>query len=565
MNLLRLTPCNFMVKKQKAFKIVEIKYRIENQNMKKSILKGVILTVQLFLFTISVSSQVLDEGTFKFGRTLSLIDAFYVDSANLDLLTEKAIVEVLKNLDPHSTYISAKDVKEMNEPLNGNFEGIGVLFNLLRDSIIIVEPLGGGPSEKVGIRSGDRILTINQEKVTGISISTSGVRSRLMGPKGTKVNITVHRKGVKEILDFTIIRDKIPIYSVIASYMLDKETGYIKLDKFSATTEKEFSEAVTNLKKSNMKNLVLDLRGNGGGYMLAATELADKFFSDQKLLVYMLGRKTPRQDFKSSGNGNLSSSRVVILTDEGSASASEIFAGALQDWDRGVILGRRTFGKGLVQNGFYLTDGSMVRLTIARYYTPSGRSIQRPYNEGYDKYMESFFRRYTDGELMSADSVHFPDSVKYKTLINMRTVYGGGGIMPDVFVSADTSNNSAYFNKLYAKNVLNSFTLDYYDKNRALLNEQYKSFNDFKMKFQFTAYEIKSLIAKGEAEGVKFNEEQFNKSKDEILLILKGYIASNMWQSGELYQIVNENDKVIDKALKVISDKNSYNHILGNK
>jgi len=358
--------------------------------MKRKIFNGAILTVALFLFTITTYSQVLNEGTIKFGRTLSLIDAFYVDTANLDILTEKAIVEVLKNLDPHSTYITAKDVKDMNEPLNGNFEGIGVQFNTLRDSIIIVEPISGGPSEKVGIRAGDRILTIDKEKVTGINISTTGVRSRLMGPKGTKVEITVYRKGVKDILDFSIIRDKIPIYSLDASYMLDKETGYIKLNKFAATTEKEFSEAVINLKKSNMKNLILDLRGNGGGYMLAATQLADKFFPDQKLLVYMVGRKEPRQDFKSTGSGSLSSSRIVVLTDEGSASASEIFAGAIQDWDRGVIMGRRTFGKGLVQNGFYLTDGSMIRLTIARYYTPTSRSIQRPYTQGYDKYMENF-------------------------------------------------------------------------------------------------------------------------------------------------------------------------------
>jgi carboxyl-terminal processing protease len=531
--------------------------------MKRKILIRTFLAISLFVITIAASSQVLNEGTFKFGRTLSLIDAFYVDSVNLDQLTEKAIVEVLKNLDPHSTYISAKDVKEMNEPLNGNFEGIGVQFNLLRDSIIIVEPITGGPSEKVGIRAGDRILTIDGVKVTGINITTSGVRSKLMGPKGTKVEITIYRKGESNSLDFTIIRDKIPIKSLDAAYMLDKETGYIKLNKFAATTDKEFSDAVVDLKKSNMKNVILDLRGNGGGYMLASTQLAEKFFSDEKLLVYILGRKNPRQDFKSSGNGSLSSARLVVLTDEGSASASEIFSGAMQDWDRGVILGRRTFGKGLVQNGFYLTDGSMIRLTIARYYTPSGRSIQRPYNEGYEKYMENFYKRFTDGELMSADSIHLPDSLKFKTMANKRLVYGGGGIMPDVFVSADTAYNSPYVNKLYAKNVLNSFTLEYFDKNRAILTSQYKTFADFKTKFKFTPDDIKAFIAKGESEGVKYNDDQFHKSEDELLLILKGYVASNMWQTNELYQIVNENDKVIDKALKVISDKKTYNSILG--
>ncbi len=531
--------------------------------MKRKTTGKIFLVLSLILISLSASSQMLNEGTFKIGRTFQLIDNFYVDSTDLDKLTEKAIVEILKSLDPHSTYISAKDVKDMNEPLNGNFEGIGVQFNLLRDSIIIIEPISGGPSEKVGIRAGDRILTINKEKVTGINISTSGVRSRLMGAKGTQVLVTVFRKGVKDILDFTIIRDKIPINSLDASYMLDKETGYVKLNKFAATTEKEFSEAVDSLKKKNMKNLILDLRQNGGGYMLAATALADKFFSDKKLLVYLSGRKTPRQDYKSVGNGSLSSSRLIILTDEGSASASEILAGAIQDWDRGIIMGRRTFGKGLVQNGFYLTDGSMIRLTIARYYTPTGRSIQRSYKDGYDKYMENFMVRHTDGELMSADSIRLPDSLKYTTLVNKRKVYGAGGIMPDVFVSADTAYNTVYFNKLYAKNVLNSFTLEYYDKNRVKLNQQYKSFDDFKSNFQFSPDDIKTFIAKGESEGVKYNDEQYNKSKDEILLILKGLVATNIWKISEYFQIINQNDKVIDKALKTISDKKSYNTILG--
>jgi carboxyl-terminal processing protease len=531
--------------------------------MKRKITGMVMLVSALLLVSLTGSSQVLNEGTFKIGRTFGLIDAFYVDSADMNMLTEKAIIEILKNLDPHSTYISAKDVKEMNEPLNGNFEGIGVQFNLLRDSIIIIEPIAGGPSEKVGVRAGDRILTINKEKVTGINISTTGVRSRLMGAKGTKVEITVFRKGEQNILDFVIIRDKIPINSLDASYMLDKETGYIKLNKFAATTDEEFSDAVDSLRKSNMKNLVIDLRGNGGGYMIAATALADKFFSDQKLLVYLQGRKNPRQDYKSKGRGNLESSRLVILTDEGSASASEIFSGAIQDWDRGVIIGRRTFGKGLVQQGFYLPDGSMIRLTIARYYTPSGRSIQSPYTDGYDKYMENFLKRYTDGEMLSADSTHFPDSLKYKTLLNKRVVYGGGGIMPDVFVSVDTSYNSMYFRRLVGKNVLNTFILDYCDKNRSSLAARYKTFDDFKKSFQLSPDDIKNFIAKGETEGVKYNEEQFNISKDELLLVLKGLVATNIWNTSEYFQIINSNDKVIEKALKVISDKKSYNTLLG--
>jgi carboxyl-terminal processing protease len=516
-----------------------------------------------FLTSERLSSQILNDGTFKFSRALSLIESFYVDTADLDKLTEKAIIEVLRNLDPHSTYISAKDVKEMNEPLIGNFDGIGIQFNLLRDTIIVIEPISGGPSEKVGLRAGDRILTINGEVVSGIGLSTSGVRSRLMGPKGTKADLTVFRRGETGLLEFSITRDKIPIYSLDASYMLDKSTGYVKLNKFAATTLKEFSTAVDELRKNKMENLVLDLRGNGGGYMLAATEIANFFFSDQKLLVYLIGRKTPRLDYKSKGNGTLSKARLVVLTDEGSASASEILAGAIQDWDRGIVMGRRTFGKGLVQNGLPLTDGSVIRLTIARYFTPAGRSIQSPYNDGYEKYIANYYKRFSDGQLMYADSTHFPDSVKYNTLINNRTVYGGGGIMPDVFVAVDTSNYSDYYRDMVRKGILNLFTLEYFDKNRDVLISKYRTFGEFKAGFEFSTDDIQAFIKKGEDEGIPFNEKQYKISEKEITLALKALIATNMWHTNEYYQIINEQDNVISNALKIISDRNTYNKLIG--
>jgi carboxyl-terminal processing protease len=519
--------------------------------------------IALSILSQSVTSQVLNENTYKIGRTLSLIDAFYVDSTDIDKLTEKTIIEMLRNLDPHSVYISAKDVKDMNEPLNGNFEGIGIQFNLLRDTIIVIEPISGGPSEKVGLLAGDRIIVINGEKVAGIGISTSGVRSRLMGMKGTKVNLNVFRKGEKDILDFTIIRDKIPINSLDAAYMLDKETGYVKLNKFAATTTREFMDAVDSLRKGNMKNLILDLRSNGGGYMVAATDIADKFFSDKKLMVYLSGRKTPRQDYNSNGKGVLSNSRIAILTDEGSASASEILAGAIQDWDRGVIVGRRTFGKGLVQNGFYLTDGSMIRLTIARYYTPTGRLIQSPYDEGYDKYLENFYKRYTDGELITADSIHFPDSLKFKTLVNKRTVYGGGGIMPDLFIPADTSSYSDYYRGLIRKGIFNSYTLEYSDKNRSKLVSEYKTFEDFRKRFNLTSTEVAEFIKKADDAGLKYNDAQFSISKEEILKVMKALIASNLWKTNEYFRILNEGDIVINKALQIVTDKTAYNKILG--
>ena len=529
--------------------------------MKKHFISVIVIVLATITVSINALSQTVNDEILKLGRTLGLIDAYYVDTTNISKLTEKVIVEMLKNLDPHSTYISAKDVKEMQEPLVGNFDGIGIQFNILRDSIIVVEPIAGGPSEKVGLRTGDRIVVIDNEKVTGIGLTNAGVKNRLLGARGTKVSVSVYRKGEKELLDFIIIRDRIPMYSIDASYMLSDDVGYIKLSRFAATTEKEFSDAVAALKKNNMKHLVFDLRGNGGGYMLPATQIAEKFFSDRKLLVYISGRRQRRQNYNSNGNGDLAAMRVVILTDEGSASASEILAGALQDWDRGVIIGRRTFGKGTVQNEFSMPDGSIIRLTTARYYTPAGKSIQSPYDEGYEKYFENYYRRY--GEMFTADSIHLPDSLKYTTLVNKRTVYGGGGIVPDVFVAVDTTYNTQYLRRLAARNLLDSYTIDYFDKNRTQLTAKYKDFSEFKNDFQFSQEDIKDFIARGEAAGVRYDESQFNTSREELLLILKGYLARNLWQTSEYWEVVQQKDKMIEKALQVISDLKVYNEVLG--
>ncbi|MGM0407921.1 MAG: S41 family peptidase, partial [Bacteroidota bacterium] len=318
-------------------------------------------------------SQYLTEDIFKFSRALGNISNYYVDSVDTEDMVEKAIIGILKDLDPHSTYIPADEVKEMNEPLEGNFEGIGIQFNILDDTIYVISPISGGPSEKVGIRAGDRIVKIDGENVAGVEISTTGVRDRLLGEKGTKVEVGIKRRSVDEILYFTIIRDKIPIYSVDAAYLVDNEIAYIKINRFALTTVDEFTEKLQKLKEQGANSVILDLRGNGGGYLDKAIELADQFLEKDKLIVYTKGLKVPKMESASTSQGIFKEGKVVILIDEGSASASEIVSGAVQDWDRGIIVGRRSFGKGLVQKPMYLPDGSMIRLTVARYYTPTGR------------------------------------------------------------------------------------------------------------------------------------------------------------------------------------------------
>ncbi|MFN2378779.1 MAG: S41 family peptidase [Bacteroidales bacterium] len=510
-----------------------------------------------------VNAQLFTENALKFGRALALIESFYVDSARQEQLTEKAIIAMLRELDPHSVYLSEEEVKASNEELEGNFDGIGIQFNILYDSIIVISPVPGGPSEKAGLRSGDRIVTIEDEDVAGTGITTTGVRNRLLGERGTLVNVGIYRRGVKGITTYTIKRDKIPVNSLDAAFMIAGDVGFIKLNRFAATSEEEFLKAVDQLQKRDMKNLIIDLRGNSGGYLEAAIRLTDQIFNSRKLIVYLEGLKTPRQEYFSKSGGALAGARIVVLVDEGSASASEILAGALQDWDRGVVVGRRSFGKGLVQNGFYFSDGSAMRLTIARYFTPTGRLIQSPYEGGIDKYVENYFSRFSHGELFYADSIAFPDSLKYNTLTNNRSVYGGGGIMPDVFVPADTTWFSDYYASLVRKNVITEFALDYVDSNRERLIQRYPDFNSFRERFKFTDKEIMMLTSKAESAGIPFNESQFEISGDQIIKIVTGLVARDLWNMSEYYEIVYATDRTVEEALKLIQDTERYNRVLG--
>ncbi len=508
------------------------------------------------------SAQLFSEQAFKLNRVLNLVSNYYVDSVDEGELVESAIVHMLQDLDPHSLYIPADEVKQMNNELIGNFEGIGIQFNVLYDTILVISPIPGGPSEKVGMRAGDRIIRINGENVAGIGITTVQVQERLMGEKGTKVDVTVFRRGVKNPLTFTITRDKIPIHSLDAAYMANEHTGYIKLNRFSVTTTNEFDDAVGRLQAEGMKDLVLDLRGNGGGIMEIAVELLDRLFNTEKLVVYMEGAKTPRRDYFTTPGGSLGDARVVVLIDEGSASASEILAGAVQDWDRGVILGRRSFGKGLVQRPFGLPDGSMLRLTVARYYTPTGRSIQKPYDQGLDDYLNDLYARYQHGEYLHADSISFPDSLKYKTLHAGRVVYGGGGIMPDIFVPADTTGYSDYYRELIQRGILNRFMLDYVDSHRRELLRQYPAFDVFNKKFRVDDGLLEQLFDYAENDRLVREPEQIGVSRDLISTLVKALIASDLWDTSEYFSVVNRKDPAFLKALSLLEDQKEYDQIL---
>ena len=475
----------------------------------------------------------------------------YVDETNPDKLVESAIIGMLEELDPHSTYSNAEEVKKMNEPLQGNFDGIGIQFNMAEDTLFVIQPVSGGPSEKVGILAGDRITHVNDTLIAGVKMTTEDIMRRLKGPKGTKVDVKVVRRGVDETLAFTIERDKIPVYSLDASYMATPKVGYIKINRFSATTHQEFMDALASLKGQGMQDLILDLQGNGGGYLNAAIDIANEFLGTGELIVYTEGRRNPRREFFAKGDGKHQSGRLVVLVDEYSASASEIVAGAVQDWDRGMVVGRRTFGKGLVQRPIDLPDGSMIRLTVARYYTPAGRCIQKPY-ESIEQYNADLIERYNRGEMMSADSIHFPDSLKCMTLKKGRTVYGGGGIMPDNFVPVDTTRFTKYHSQLSNRGVLLKVHFQLIDAYRDKWTKEYDDYAKFSQNFEPDETMMQQLIAEGEKAGVKYDEEQYRKSESLIKLQLKALIARDLWDMNEYYHTINVVNESVNKALELL-------------
>ena len=507
----------------------------------------------------------------KFANTLYLIENFYVDTANIDKLVEEAIITALKELDPHSAYIAKKDVEKANEKLVGSFEGIGVTYQLIRDTITVISPVAGGPSEKVGIMTGDQFIKIDGEDAFGKKIDNDYVMKKLRGKKGSKVTVSVKRGNDPELIDFEIIRDKIPLNSINAYYMLDKRIGYIKLDQFAQSSANEFREAFGKLKAQGLKSLVLDLRGNSGGYLNTAIELVDQFLTKDQLIVFTEGIHSPRQEQRSTDDGMFTKGNLVVLIDEGSASASEILSGAIQDHDRGVVIGRRSFGKGLVQRPFNLHDGAQIRLTTSRYHTPSGRCIQRPYEKGVEDYAKEMTKRMEHGEYFHADSIHFPDSLKYKT-DGGRTVYGGGGIMPDIFIPVDTSYNSKLYTNLVRKGVLNRFTTDYALKHREEIKEKFGDFEQFNKKFEVGAElsngfditdDLLDELKKAAEEGkVEWNDEQFAHSKDFILLQMKALIARNVWETQQYYQVMSAIDPGVQKAIEVLRNKKLYKSVL---
>lgn len=493
----------------------------------------------------------------------NIVNNLYVDNVDEEKIVENAVRGILENLDPHSSYSTKEETTSSQETMQGSFSGIGIQFNMQKDTLYVVQTIAGGPSEKVGILPGDRFIAVDDSIIAGRKLKNTDIMKRLRGPKGTKVNIKVKRGSNTDLLEFRITRDDIPLNSIDAVYMADGKTGYIRLSRFAATSYKEFKDAITKLKKQGMQQLILDLTDNGGGYMQIAAQIANEMLNRGNLIVYTQGRKSPRQNLNADGSGTFRTQKVVVMINQFSASASEILSGAVQDWDRGVVVGRRSFGKGLVQREFLLPDSSSFRLTIARYYTPSGRNIQKPYVKGdREEYDKDIIDRYNHGELQSADSIHFADSLKHTTLRLHRTVYGGGGIMPDVFVPLDTTQYTDYHRRLVAKGIIPQFALRYVDKNRADLKAQYPDAQKFIKEFTVTDEMLNNLVDAGKAEKVDFDKSQFAKSKEMLRTFVKAAIANDLFSTGAYFQIVNEQNDIYKEALSIINDDARYRKII---
>lgn len=490
----------------------------------------------------------------------AIVDQFYVDTVNEDNLVENAIKGMLEKLDPHSSYSNADETRELNEPLEGNFSGIGISFNMSSDTLYVIQTVANGPSERVGLLAGDRIIAVNDTNIAGKKIKNSRVMKMLRGPKGTTVDVTVlrlNRNTRPDTIDFTITRDEIPIYSVDAAYMVDKKTGYIRLNKFAADTHAELVKAVTDLKKQGMKQLILDLVDNGGGYLNAAVDILGELLEPGKLTVYTEGRASARYDHISRPGGDkplFADGRLVVMANQYSASAAEITSGAIQDWDRGLIVGRRTFGKGLVQRPFPFPDGSMMRLTVAHYYTPTGRNIQKPYDkDNQKKYAQDILDRYNSGELMHADSIKYIDSLKVKTLRLGRPIYGGGGISPDVFVPLDTTDFTHYYRDVMAKGVIYKYAIKYMDANREKIKKQYPTDTQFVEKFTVTPQMLKDVFDMAEKEGVKFNEKEAAQSDGLFKMILKALIGRDVYDNPTYFKVYNTYDPIFKEAYRLIN------------
>lgn len=478
----------------------------------------------------------------------------YVDSVNEDKLVEDGIRGMLEKLDPHSSYLTAKEVKAANEPLQGNFEGIGVQFNMAEDTLLVIQPVTNGPSEKVGIIAGDRIVKVNDTIIAGVKMPKEEIMKRLRGPKGTKVVLAIVRRGIQDTLTFNVVRDKIPIHTIDAAYMVRPKVGYIRIGSFGAATHDEFVESMNKLTKAGMESLILDLQENGGGYLQTAVKIAEEFLQAGDLIVYTNGRRTQRTEYKAKGGGLFTKGKVIVLVDSYTASAAEIVSGAIQDHDRGIVVGRRTFGKGLVQRPIDLPDGSMIRLTIAHYYTPSGRCIQKPYEKGKQKdYAEDMLHRLKSGELMSADSVHFADSLKYYTLKEHRVVYGGGGIMPDEFVPLDTTKYTRFHRELAAKSLVINANLRYVDQNRKQLHREYKTFDDYCQRFEVPQSVIDGIMAEAEKQNIKpKDDEELQRTLPYLRLQLKALIARDLWEMNEYFTIMGETNDILQRALQLL-------------